>query len=229
MGKNYLPDSDSGLVAWTSALAKGLAASPERYSLTPAQCVAYQALQQEFAAAWRRAIDTRTRGLATVCHKNTKRDELTALTRHVVRIVQTTPDLSDADRVGLGLTVRKAVPTDVPIPDEVPKLEIMAVRDRAVKLRVSRGWQHNGIARPAGTIGIFLYTHVGNIPPQRTEDWKFHTSTSQRTPTVEFPHTVPAGSAVWFMARWVNTKLQPGKTSPPVFTHLAGFTLNMAA
>jgi hypothetical protein len=228
MGRNYLPDSDSGLLQWSSNFAKYILEDAEAYSLTQEQAEQYESLQLAYASAYRTATTWATRGMSTVCAKNTARAQLIAETRRLVRIVQVV-DLTDQERIDLGLTVRQRSVARLPTPEESPRLQVRSVDGRVVKLLVDRGPDHRGRARPRGSGGAFIYSFVGEDWAADPKAWNIETACTRATCEIEFPFTIPPGSRVWLCAAWLSTRLQPGKRSSPIHTTLAGGVARLAA
>ena len=112
-------------------------------------------------------------------------------------------------------------PSPIPVPTEVPELDVLSVAGRTVRIRL-----HNentlSVRKPAGVKGATIFSFVGEDAPEDISLWKFEMSTAKTTVDITFPITVEAGSKVWLTAFWFNPKLQSGPACLAVPTWVQG-------
>jgi hypothetical protein len=221
---DYLPTREADLLQWSANFDARITAGAASYGLTPAQATVYNGLHSAFQQAWQKANENLTRTPAAI---QTKKDAKKALIsgeggiRELAGIVQEYPGTTDTERVELGLTVR-AEPSPIPVPQEMPGLDIVSVTGRTVKIRIHDASSPSSRAKPDGVLGAGVYSFVGATPAESLDDWTYEGSTTKNIINIEFPASVPAGSKVWLSAYWFNPKVESGSPCEPVSTHIAG-------
>lgn len=213
-----LPDTDAKLLAWVNNFKTLITAAPTTYGLSAAQATAFGTLVTNFATALA-ACEPGVRNKSSTATKNNCRDLLKKSARELSSIITGQPNVTDSQRYALGLNVR-AIPQPVPPPSSQPLIEVVSVMGRTVSLRFKSTATIGKRGRPAGTAGLQVYSMVGTAATDNPADWTFCGTTSKTLMDVEFPATVAAGSQVFFVASWVNPKLQTGPASNPVSTFL---------
>jgi hypothetical protein len=222
MGTGYLPTTDAGLLAWSSAFSELITAAPTDYGLVAGDATVYAALHASYADAFAVAMNGSTRTSGTIAAKNTARTDLKDKARELVAIIQATPSVTDEQKQDLKITVRKTEPTPVPPPATAPDVDVMEVSGRTVRIRLhdSSTLGHRG--RPAGTQGAIIYSAVGASAPENIDDWKNEGITGQLLSDITFPDSVAGGSMIWITAQWFNGRKQAGPAADPVSTFLPG-------
>jgi len=215
---DYLPLADESLATWTANFMGHIVPDAVDYGLTPAQAAAYATKQQAYQAALTAALNPTTRGPATILVKNEAKQELIAATREIAMQIQGTMSVTNEQRQGLGLTVRKT-PTPVPPPDAAPKIDIESISGRTVTIRL-----HDGDVakrgKPPGVAGASVFSYVGTTPPADPSGWTFQGNTTRTTFTASF-NSGTAAETVWFTAFWFNPRGMSGPgTLPPVQANL---------
>lgn len=217
---DYLPHGDQPLQIWTRQFAIKITSSPGSYGLTAAQAAEYDAAQRAFAAALVVATRSNTRTVPAVQAKNDARKVLIALSRRLAGIVQVYPETTDTMRAELGLTIRKKRIRAVAVPPEAPDLQITSTMDGSVKLHIGKR-EGEGRARPAGAKGYTWFYCVGDVYPESLSGWTFGGNGIDSILEALLPRVEP-GAKVWFTANWFNNRMQPGPSSPPIATRVAG-------
>jgi hypothetical protein len=225
MARSFLPDRDSLLLAWSLNFSNRITATPTTYGLTAAQATAYAAVHAAFATALA-AVDPNERSKSLVAAKNTARDNLRTQARALAKLVDGTLTVTPAQRLELGLNVRKT-PTPIPVPTASPFIETRQRYGTTVFVRISDGSGKR--ARPSGTQGARVYTFVGDTPPTDPQDWFDEGQTTRADVELLFPAETPPGTTVWITAAWYNPRGQLGPACTPVSTVLAGGAMRMAA
>ncbi len=221
MGKSFFTSSETLLYTGsenfiTRLVAGGLGA----FGITAAQIATYQTANDLFAVKYLAcsAVDTRTRAL--VSEKNAARTSLRALASDYAKIIDATPTVSDAQKLELGLSVRK-LPTPILPPDTAPDLEVVSVRGRSVTVKL-RDSVTGRRGRPVGAAGAAVFSCVSPTVPTTTEQWQWNGNTGKTTELIEFPEETAAGATVWFTAVWFNRRTETGPNATPISTNLPG-------
>jgi hypothetical protein len=154
---------------------------------------------------------TRTR--AAVAAKDDARAALRKLVGWMSRIIQGVASVSDAQKIELGLNVRKSY-TRVARPASAPNLWVDSLRGSAFRVQL-REPASNGRGLPPGVAGANLYYCVAEHQDGASA-WTFAEATSRADLTVHLPASIPPGSRVWFAARWFNPRQETGPFSRPV-------------
>lgn len=222
--KDYLPHQDQQLAQWTARFAKAVTLEPGSYGLTAAQAAEYDAAQRTFAQALVVATQPDTRTVLAVRAKDDAREVLIALSRRLAGIVQVYPGTTNVMRLSLGLTIRKKRVRAVAVTTQRPSVRVVSTLGGRVKLHIGKRAGEaggEGRARPTGAKGYTWFYFVGDTHPTSLAGWSF--GGNEIDPKIEF--TLPGiepGAKVWFTANWFNNRMQPGPSSPPITTRVAG-------
>src|SRR4051794_7229259 len=103
MGRDFLPRGDGELVQWSSNFSRQLNDPEAHYPVPPELAAAYAILNDEWAAVYRAAIDPSTRSGSAIVRKNEVRSRLKREARILARYLQSRIELTDPQRVALGL------------------------------------------------------------------------------------------------------------------------------
>jgi hypothetical protein len=225
MAGSFLPDRDSLLLAWSLNFSTRITATPTAFGLVAAQATAYAAVHAAFAAALA-AVDPNERSKSLVAAKNTARDNLKIQARALAKIVDGTLTVTPAQRLELGLNVRKTS-TPIPVPASAPFIETRERYGTTVIIRITDGSGRR--TRLNGTQGARVYTFVGNTPPSDPQLWTDEGQATRADVELEFPAETAPGTTVWMTAAWYNPRGQLGPACTPVSTVLAGGAMRMAA
>ena len=227
--RDFLPSRESDLVTWTGIFKMRILASPLAYGISLQQAENYAVLSDAFVAAYELANAGLTRSPVNITIKNSAMQAMVASARLLSRMVQSTPGVTTAQKVELGLTARTTMPTRLPVPEAVPVIQIIAVNGRIVKVRLrdSQSSSHRG--RPADVGSACIYSYVGEEPPTDARAYRFERLTMQTVVDLVFPDTVPGGATVWLGACWLNPRGERGASCAPVSVTIQGGPARAAA
>ncbi|MEX0777547.1 MAG: hypothetical protein WD042_17720 [Phycisphaeraceae bacterium] len=218
MSKWYLPKSDSGLLGWARNFGPKISASPGDYGLSEAQAAAFAAAAEAYAAAFRRAGDPQTRTRVAVVEKNAARAALRDEARELARVVRAHPGVTDEQRSVLGLTVPRPAVRRTPAPAERPTVQVVAMEGRTATLRLATlGSSRRG--RPVGAIGAMVMSHAGANWPADPAAWRIEGVTTRTKVVLTLRPDIAPGSKVWFTAKWLSPRLEPGPMAHPEMTY----------
>lgn len=228
MTRSYLPTREAELVTWVTNFDLKLKDDAVGYGLTVDQQAAYAAAFTAFTAAYQVANNPDTRSPTNIGIKNTKKQELIALTRELVDIAQASPVMDYDKRIALGISTRDNEPTPIPPPSEAPTIDVLSVEGWTLNIRLHDG-SSTKRAKPDGVAGALVFTYVGDVAPVDVSAWNYEGSASKTETKVIFPSTLAPGTKVWLTAAWVNGKVQTGPAAMPVSRLISGNGLAQAA
>ena len=216
--------TDPALQAWGEAFAGTVTASvgaEAQYGLTAEQAGAFVAAQTAFAAAMEicRNVGTRTR--ADVAAKNAAKAEFVAVARQTVDLCQAWPQMTDAKREQLQITVRSKPRRRVPRPATAPI--VSAVSTGATSIRVSARNVEDATrrAKPAGVRQLETRTMLGGAAVGDPLTWPSVDLSGRTDVDLAWP-TQASAATVWVSCCWVNGRNERGPMSPAVAVRLAG-------
>ena len=227
MSKVFYMGTDAQLFEGAANFSSLITAGPAPLGLTTAQATAYATLNTAFASAYATANNPVTRTKVTVAAKDTARAVLAANTRLLANIVYSTPGVTNAQKLSLGLRL-KSPPTPVPQPSSAPLVDFVSTVARTVKIRV-----HDGLtpkrAKPVGVKSATVFSFVGPTAPTSVSAWKYEGVSNKSVFDIVFPDSVANGALIWIAAVWNNAKSQSGPPSDPVSINIPGGGMSMAA
>ncbi|MCK4307433.1 hypothetical protein KAW50_04300 [candidate division WOR-3 bacterium] len=128
--------------------------------------------------------------------------------RKYSRFIQGRPQTTDAVREELGLPVRDKVKTPVGVPEIAPELEIDFSQRLQHKVHAGTAPQNERLnKKPKGVGSIELRKKVGETP---TSPDDMQTAAIMTSSPAIIDLTGQAGKIVYYVARYLNTKGQPG-------------------
>ena len=216
---SFVPTADDKLLSWSATFKSHIVANPTTYGLVALQSSSYATLHDSYAVALATVADKNTRNVSNVELKNVAKRNLTIQARGLGGMVQKNPAISDALKLGLGITVRSQG-QPIPAPSSSPLIEIVGVAGNTVSLRFKSTETIGKRGKPAGVQGVQIHSLVGDAAnTQDVSAWTFQGTTSQTLIDIELPESVAPGAMVWFTAAWVNPRLMTGPAADPVSTH----------
>ncbi len=221
MRQSYFPSTDAGLLAWAQNLSQRLSVDPEAFGVGELVAAQLADLVARYDEAYRLANMPNTRITSRTVQKNESRDALKHAARRIVSIVRGQADVTDAQRIELGMSVPAPRRRAIPRPEHAPTLYVTSVAGRTVHLRLADSQLIAGSAKPPGARAALIFVASGEHPPDGgISAWRFHSSTGRLKCDVTFPPSLAPGTKVWVCAAWVNNRNQPGPACSPVGTHL---------
>ena len=123
-----------------------------------------------------------------------------------------------------------AQPSPIPAPNFAPRLTVVSVDGRLVKVRLSDPANPTRGRIPGGVNGAIVMSHVGPTAPSDPSAYRMEGPTSRTSVDILFPESVAPGTQVWLTAVWFNERKQMGPACSPVGTHINyGGSMPMAA
>src|SRR6185436_18147212 len=103
---DYIPSSDADFDAWSRNFVDNVVANAAALGLSPAQVTSLQAKQTDWGVKYPTSTTKQAESNSAVQAKNDSRSGYEDLIRSYVNLIQSTPTVTDADRLDLGITVR---------------------------------------------------------------------------------------------------------------------------
>jgi hypothetical protein len=225
MAHDFVPRRDVDFVHFSADFSAQINATPAAFGLTPAMASDYAALNDTLQNAYAIATAPNTRTGPNIQAKNKARQNAERELRRLARLIQATPGVSDAQKFGLGLTVRDTEPSLIPRPVERPRVSVELLYGSTVRITL-RGQDSTRRGKPQDVAGATVFSYVGTTPPTdpgNSSLW-MQTNTTRPRFVMTFQQVEP-GAKVWIAARWFNPRQQTGPVCQPVYTHVQCPTL----
>ena len=226
----YPPKTDTGWDRWGNNLADLV--NPETapdYGLESPAVTAMNAAAAYFSNTL--AVATAP---ATISRYNTQRkrdalDVLKAAAKPVVAVLQTNPEVTDAQRTQLGIRVRSS-PTPAPVPG---RADVFAMLTGPTSIRVIASDPatpaRRGKPRGVTTLALKMCVTTGEQrPPASVDEWPLTRLSGKATTDLFWPG-MSAEATVWVCGSWVNSRMVSGEPSVAVSVRLPGTGLGAAA
>jgi hypothetical protein len=215
MSPDYLPTADSEFTAWLKNFVDYAGANTAALGLTPAEVTLLTSARTNWEAAFLANIAAQGNAQATRQTKDASRTAAQDLIRPLVQRIQTTGTVQDANREGLGITVRSTSRTPSPTPESRPVVTVdTAQRLRHIITFVDENTP-NSRAKPGGVSGCEVWVKVDGPPPVDPVECHY-LATDTRAPYTADYDGADAGKVAHYMLRWVNTRGETGPWSQTV-------------
>ena len=215
---DYLPTRDAEFEEWFARFLEYCVAHQAELGLTPADILEIQGAKIAFSLAYSNQQATQNAAQAATETKEEKRDAGEATIRKFVKIIQARPGVTDANREGLGITVRDTKPTpqseDVVHDTPAPRIEPDWSKRGEVLLHVGPNpgnERNNGL--PTGIAGFKLWYAMGGVPADAAAwQWLADDTASPHR------HLVPSGTplTITYRAQYFDRRMRLGPFGDPV-------------
>lgn len=144
--------------------------------------------------------------------------------RRMTRLIQGTPDTSNAQRAAIGITVRTPPgAARTPAPASRPLLLVESGSRLTHRLRLVDESTPTRAARPRGTLGAEVYLALvqpRQAPPADLSSYKFVRTVTRGSAEVTF-EMEQGGETAAYLVRWVSATGEPGPWSETVTATVA--------
>jgi len=216
-----VPRIASKLAPWAATFENVLSLDSSRYFISPADLTALQEVTALFLGTQAAVANPEARSGTLIRARDDAQSAYLELVRPMYTTIQANPRISDEDKVKAGVHVKSRQRTLNPVPSSAPSLNIISVSGNVVRLRVCDS-QVAGRGKAEAAKGAAIYTFIGANPPDATGGWTLFGNATRTKFSLEFPGTIEAGTRVWIMATWFNTRGLPGPPCQPITTLLLG-------
>ena len=181
--------------------------------VTSAENSALQAAAIAWGYSWVAYGNSDTAFTTACTDKDAKRAALEALIRELAQKVQNNPAVTDVQRNGLGITVRKTAHTAVVAPASVPVLNRADASSRCIlRLFYADITTPDTKAKPPGVQSCEIREQIGGTAPTDPEAMDFLTLETRAPYRADYEVT-DIGKTVYFAMRWRSTRGEAGPWS----------------
>jgi hypothetical protein len=181
--------------------------------LTPEEVADFLAALQDWKLKWAEQNRAKNAFQAATIAKDESRRMLDKNMRQVARRVQANDEVTDPQREGLGVTVRKTSRRPVARPETIPHLQRVDISTReTLRLFIADSTASRSRAKPAGVQGAEIRQQIGGAAPVDPETMPFLTIAT-RTPYRIMFDPEHVSKPVHYALRWVNRRGVPGPWS----------------
>ena len=193
---NFLSLSNANKVAWV---------------IDNAYLTALNASQLIWAAAWLIVSSGNCTSAQRTACRTAKKNYLALLRPFIQSFIMYNTNISDAQITELGLK-RRGKGSPVPAPTTVPIVEVLPVFIHKSKLFFRQQPDAEGVSRRGKPKGVKFIeiAHSINVEPNSPEDCPNKNLVS-RSPQVITFHEAQAGQIVYYYARWISSRGEPGE------------------
>src|SRR5690606_33239718 len=169
MRSSYIPSTNNGLVSFSKNLVTRLTAQEGHFGVPSQRLASLSALQADFADA--QAQVTLMTNRPATARRNAARAALLDEIRGVVAIVRAQQDVTDAQKITLGLTIPGKRRRAIPRPRVAPRMIIHAIDGHRVHVMLF-DQESDHYRRPRDVAGAAIFLHVGEQPSRDPKQWK---------------------------------------------------------
>jgi len=224
MANSYIPSTNSGFGAWLLNFSTLLTAAPALYGLVSGDAVIVAAQNVAYQAALLAATDPTTRTSVTVAALAAAKANALAVVRPYAVQISQNPSVLNDDKVAIGVTVRKVVPSPIVTPTAVPLVSLIVQRPLEADLKVVNSDTPTSKAKPFGSIGVQVFASIGTAaatdPSQLSYDY-----TATKIPTTMQFASEDRGKVVSVAARYVTRGGLGGKSLVGPWSAITTFTV----
>ena len=218
---DFMPTGDAELVAWTTTFMTYANGNLTALGLAATDMMGVSATQSGFSNAFNTSNAAQNAAKNAVAAKDAARALLEAQVRIVVRKLQGTASVTNAQRESLGITLRGQERSPIDAPTTRPVLQV----DTSQRFRHSVAFADQNTlrskAKPDGVSGCQIWVKIGGVPPVNVSEMTF-LALDTRTPyTAEYDGD-DAGKTAHYWGRWANTKGEPGPWSETASATVGG-------
>lgn len=199
---DYLPGPDADYQAWVTNFVAYANANLAALGLVAADMTPVTTNQTTFTTNFAGHIAAKAAAQAAKQAKDDARAGLTAAIRPLVRRLQASAVVSDAEKAALGITVANT-PSPIGPPTTSPICSIECGARLQHTLRFVDETTPTRKAKPAGVLGAEIWTKVGDTPPTSESELRFVGFDTNAPYTVNF-NAADGGKTAYYWLRWVS-------------------------
>lgn len=208
---DYIPGPDASFQAWQSNFVTYANANLAALGLTAADMTPITAAQTTWATAFPAHVAAVNAAKAAKQTKDEARAAYIAVIRPLVRRLQASAQVTDAEKAALGITVA-ATPSPIGPPTTAPICTIECGNRLQQTLRFVDSATPTRKAKPAGVLGVEIWNKVGTTPPSGEGDLRF-VAVDTSAPYVMNFDAADGGKTNYVWMRWVSPTGERGPWS----------------
>ncbi|MFO0858377.1 MAG: hypothetical protein U0640_13595 [Phycisphaerales bacterium] len=199
---DYIPGPDASFQAWQSNFVTYANANLAALGLVAADMVPITTGQTAWATAFPAHVAAVNAAKAAKQTKDESRAAYVAAIRPLVRRLQASSVVSDAEKASLGITVAQQ-PGPIGPPVTAPICSISCGARLQHTLSFVDETTPTRKAKPAGVLGVEIWNHVGIAPPAGEGDLRFVAVDTNAPFVLNFP-SADGGKTAYYWLRWVS-------------------------
>lgn len=210
MAVPYIPNKDADFNDWITNFSTLITANPTNYGLVAGDATIIAAVKTTWSAAYLAATNPTTRTSATIATKDGARASAEATCRPYAIRIRNNSSVSDALKIGVGVTVPNTTPTPIPAPVTAPANSLVS----AIPLDTTLAYKEVGSlgkAKPFGAIGVQVYRAVGTVAAVDPDQCDY-VGTATKTPYHQTFDAADQGKVCTIFTRF-STRSGPGGVS----------------
>lgn len=213
--KDYIPRPDAEFDVWQENIVNQLKSDKEKFSFATESETELNALQTEWQARNATHLAAQSAAAAARAAKNEIRDQYEAALRRQVQTTQNAPEVTDADRALLRITLRDTQPTAPAAPATRPVAQVDTGQRLRHKLNVTDELTPTSRSKPSGTSYYEVWVKVGGSAPVDASELRFLDTSTTSNFVAEYSGA-DAGKTAHYMLRWVNSRKEKGPWSQTI-------------
>jgi hypothetical protein len=208
---DYIPGPDANFQAWQSNFVTYANANLAALGLTAADMTPITAAQSPWVNGFTAHVAAVNAAKAAKQTKDEARAAYVAAIRPLVRRLQASAVVNDAEKASLGITVAQA-PSPIGRPTTAPICSIECGNRLQQTLRFVDSATPTRKAKPAGALGVEIWNKVGTTPPTGESDLRFVAVDTNAPYLMNFP-AEDGGKTNYVWMRWVSPTGERGPWS----------------
>jgi hypothetical protein len=208
---DYIPGPDPFFQAWQSNFVTYANANLAALGLVAADMAPVTSAQGTWATAFPAHVAAVAAAKAARKTKDDARAAYVAVIRPLVRRLQASAVVSDAEKASLGITVR-AEPSPIGPPTTAPLCSIECSNRLQQVLRFVDAATPSRKGKPAGVLGVEIWNKVGTTPPAGESDLRF-VAVDTAAPYIMTFDSSDGGKINYVWMRWVSPTGERGPWS----------------
>jgi hypothetical protein len=208
---DYLPGPDADYQAWVANFVTYANANLAALGLVAADMTPVTTAQTAFNTGFAAHVTAKAAAMAAKQTKDESRASLTNAIRPLVRRLQASTVVSDAEKASLGITVA-ATPSPIGPPTTAPIVSIECGNRLQHTLRFVDSATPTRKAKPAGVLGVEIWNKVGTTPPASESELRFVAIDTDAPYVINFAAEDGTKNAYYWL-RWVNPTGERGPWS----------------
>ncbi len=199
---DYLPGPDADYQAWVTNFVTYANANLAALGLVAADMTPITTNQTIFNTNFAAHITAKAAAKSAQEAKTDARSGLTASIRPLVRRLQASSVVNDAEKAALGITV-SIDPAPIGPPTTAPICSISCGQRLQHTLHFADEMTPTRKAKPAGVLGAEIWHFVGNAPPTTEDQLRFVAVDTNAPFVLNYP-SADGGKTAYYWLRWVN-------------------------
>jgi hypothetical protein len=215
MPADYIPNADAEFSAWLANFETYAAANLAGLGLVAGDVAPVTAARADWEAKLAAHVTAQAAAQGARQAKDLSRATVEGLVRPLVRRLQASASVDDAERGSLGITVPDTTPTPSGPPTTRPVLKVDSGERLRHTLHFTDAATPTRKARPAGVQGCEIYVAVvpaGTPAPGDPAAYTFVTLDTRTPHLLQYDGT-DGGKTAHVIARWVSTRGEKGPWS----------------